>query len=130
MTMSPTAVGTNWPDLHSEVIIDTNNPWRVETNFLGTNTSTTVAITLNGRTLNYIGGYGEDRRWWSGLPDGYEVLATLTDPYLPDTGMTGVLRTDIKILTVTAIPICKNITMAQTLTFSTHHLGPARIGGV
>jgi hypothetical protein len=61
----------------------------VETNFLGANTATTVAITLNGRTLDYIGGYGEDSDG-DGLPDGYEVLATLTDPYLPDTGMTGI----------------------------------------
>ena len=88
VTMRPTLVGTNY-QIYTQDQSSTNNPWRVETNFLGTNSATTVAITLNGRTLSYIGGYGEDSDG-DGLSDGYEVLATLTDPYLPDTGMTGI----------------------------------------
>ena len=88
VTMSPTLVGTNY-QIYTHDQSDTNNTWRVEANFLGTSSATTVAITLNGRSLDYIGGYGEDSDG-DGLPDGYEVLATLTDPYLPDTGMTGI----------------------------------------
>jgi hypothetical protein len=88
VTMSPTLVGTNY-QIYTHEQSDTNNTWRVETNFFGTNSATTVAITLNGRNLDYIGGYGEDSDG-DGLSDGYEVLATWTDPYLPDTGMTGI----------------------------------------
>lgn len=87
VTMSPTKVGTNY-QIYTCEQGDPTMTWRVETNFLGTSSATTVAITLNGRSLDYIGGYGEDSDG-DGLPDGYEVLATLTDPYLPDTGMTG-----------------------------------------
>ncbi len=88
VTMTNTAVGTNY-QIYTHDHSDTNSTWIVETSFPGTNNATTVAITLNGRTLDYIGGYGEDSDG-DGLPDGYEVLATLTDPYLPDTGLTGV----------------------------------------
>ncbi|MGD0814627.1 MAG: hypothetical protein ABSA83_13555 [Verrucomicrobiota bacterium] len=87
VTMWPTAVGTNY-QIYTCLQGDPTLTWRVETNYLGTNTATTVAIALNGRSLNFIGGYGEDSDG-DGLPDGYEVLATLTDPYLPDTGLTG-----------------------------------------
>jgi len=86
-TITPTLVGTNY-QIYSHDESDTNNTWIVETNFVGTNTSTTVPIYLNGRTLCLIGGYGEDSDG-DGLPDGYEVLATWTDPYLPDTGLSG-----------------------------------------
>jgi hypothetical protein len=86
VTMSPTVVGTNY-QIYSQA--STNGAWIVETNFLGTNTATTVAIYKNGRTLSLIGGYGEDSDGDS-LPDGYEVLATHTDPFLPDTGLTGI----------------------------------------
>ena len=88
VTMNPTLVGTNY-QIYTEDQTDTTHTWRVETNFLGTNSATTVAIALDGRSLAYIGGYGEDSDG-DGLPDGYEVLATLTDPYLPDTGLTGI----------------------------------------
>jgi len=88
VTMSPTLVGTNY-QIYTCEQGDPTMTWRVEANFLGTSSATTVAITLNGRSLDYIGGYGEDSDG-DGLPDGYEVLATLTDPYLPDTGMTGI----------------------------------------
>jgi hypothetical protein len=86
VTMSPTGVGTNY-QIYSQA--STNGPWIVETNFQGTNTSTTAAIYKNGRTLSLIGGYGEDSDG-DELPDGYEVLATHTDPYLPDAGLTGI----------------------------------------
>jgi hypothetical protein len=86
-TITPTLVGTNY-QIYSHDTSDTNNTWVVETNFVGTNTSTTVPIHLNGRTLSLIGGYGEDSDG-DGLPDGYEVLATWTDPYLADTGFSG-----------------------------------------
>jgi len=88
VTLSPTLVGSNY-QIYSQVQSATNGPWIVETNFLGTNTATSVLIYLNGRSLSLIGGYGEDSDG-DGLPDGYEVLATHTDPYLPDTGITGI----------------------------------------
>ncbi len=87
VTFSPTKMGSNY-QIYSQVQSVTNGPWIVETNFLGTNTSTTVAVYLNGRSISLIGGLGWDTDGDS-LPDGYEVLATLTDPYLPDTGITG-----------------------------------------
>ncbi len=84
-TMWPTAVGTNY-QIYSQS--SSNGAWSVETSFVGADTATTVSISINGRTLSLIGGYGEDSDG-DGLPDGYEALATLTDPYLPDTGLTG-----------------------------------------
>jgi hypothetical protein len=87
LTMSNTVVGTNY-QIYSQIVSTTNGPWIVETNFLGTDTATTVAINLNGRSLNFVGGSGEDADGDS-LPDGFEVLSTLTDPTLPDTGLTG-----------------------------------------
>jgi hypothetical protein len=51
--MSNTVVGTNY-QLYTRNYGDPNNTWRVETNFVGTNKTTTVAITLNGRILDYI----------------------------------------------------------------------------
>jgi hypothetical protein len=86
VTLSPTAVGTNY-QIYSQAA---TGPWVLETNFVGTNISTTVPIYLNGRTLSLVGGYGEDTDG-DMLPDGYEVLATHTDPYLADTGLTGIL---------------------------------------
>jgi Alpha/beta hydrolase of unknown function (DUF900)/Bacterial TSP3 repeat len=84
VTMSPTVVGTNY-QIYTQA--STGGPWVAATNFLGTNTSTTVALYVNG-PVSVIGGYGEDSDG-DELPDGYEVLATHTDPYLPDTGLTG-----------------------------------------
>jgi hypothetical protein len=85
VTMWPTSPGTNY-QIYSKA--GATNAWIVETNFVGTNTNTTVAVYLNGRTLSLVGGDGEDQDG-DGLPSGYEVLATLTDPLLPDTGQTG-----------------------------------------
>jgi hypothetical protein len=87
VTLSNTLVGSNY-QIYTRLQSDTNNTWIVETNFFGTNTETSVMITLGGRSLFFVGGYGEDSDG-DGLPDGYEVLATLTDPLLPDTGLTG-----------------------------------------
>ena len=87
LTLSNTLVGSNY-QIYSKDMSVTNGAWRVETNFLGTNTATQITIPLNGRTLAFIGGDGEDPDG-DGLPSGYEVLATHTDPLLADTGNTG-----------------------------------------
>jgi pimeloyl-ACP methyl ester carboxylesterase len=87
LTLSNTFVGTNY-QIYSKNMSVTNGAWRVETNFLGTNNATQITIPLNGRTLAFIGGDGEDPDG-DGLPSGYEVLATHTDPLLADTGNTG-----------------------------------------
>jgi hypothetical protein len=89
LTMSTTQIGTNY-QIYSKDLSVTNGAWRLEQSFVGTNSATTVAVVLNGRTLAFVGAYGEDSDG-DGLPDGYEVLSTLTDPYLPDTGFTGVI---------------------------------------
>jgi hypothetical protein len=87
LTLSNTLVGSNY-QIYSMDMTVTNGAWRVETNFLGTNTATQITIPLNGRTLAFVGGDGEDPDG-DGLPSGYEVLATHTDPLLADTGNTG-----------------------------------------
>jgi hypothetical protein len=87
LTLSNTLVGSNY-QIYSKDMSVTNGAWRVETNFLGTNTATQITIQLGGRTLAFIGGDGEDPDG-DGLPSGYEVLATHTDPLLADTGNTG-----------------------------------------
>ena len=88
LTLSNTFVGSNY-QIYSKDLSDPNSAWRVETSFLGTNTATQITIALNGRTLDFIGGDGEDPDG-DGLPSGYEVLCTLTDPLLADTGNTGI----------------------------------------
>jgi hypothetical protein len=88
LTLSNTLVGSNY-QIYSKDMSVTNGAWRVETNFLGTNTATQITIPLGGRTLAFIGGDGEDPDG-DGLPSGYEVLATHTDPLLADTGNTGI----------------------------------------
>jgi hypothetical protein len=87
VTMVNTVAGMNY-QIYTRIIGDSTLTWRVETNFVGSNTATTVPVYLNGRSLRYVGGFGEDSDG-DGLPDGYEVLCTLTDPLLPDTGLTG-----------------------------------------
>ncbi len=104
VTMWPTVVGTKY-QIYSQA--GTGAPWIVETNFIGTNTSTTVALYLNARTLSLIGGYGKDSDG-DGLPDGYEVLATHTNPYLADTGMTGISN-GYRTRTATATAIWRSI---------------------
>jgi hypothetical protein len=87
LTLSNTLVGSNY-QIYSKDMSITNGAWRVETNFVGTNTATQITIPLNGRTLAFIGGDGEDPDG-DGLPSGYEVLATHTDPLMADTFNTG-----------------------------------------
>jgi hypothetical protein len=89
VTIWGTGAGTNY-EIYSHNTSDTNGTWIVETNFPGSNGSTTVPVSLNGRSLRLIGGSGADSDG-DGLTDGYEVLCTWTDPLLPDTGNTGVL---------------------------------------
>jgi hypothetical protein len=83
LTLSNTLVGSNY-QIYSKDLSVTNGAWRVETNFVGTNTATQITILLGGRMLAFIGGDGEDPDG-DGLPSGYEVLATHTDPLLADT---------------------------------------------
>jgi hypothetical protein len=87
LTLSNTSVGSNY-QIYSKDMSVANSAWRVETNLLGTNNATQITIQLAGRTLEFIGGDGEDPDGDS-LPSGYEVLCTLTDPLLADTGNTG-----------------------------------------
>ena len=87
VTMSNTVAGSNY-QIYSQERGDTNDTWIVETNFIGSNLVTSVPVYLNGRSLILVGGDGADSDG-DGLPNGYEVIATWTDPLLPDTGMTG-----------------------------------------
>jgi hypothetical protein len=89
VTMWPTVIGTNY-QIYSKDYSVSNSAWRVEVSFVGTNTVTSVEVSINGRDLGLIGGYAEDDDG-DGLPTAYEVLATLTDPLLPDTGQTGII---------------------------------------
>ncbi len=87
VTMSNTIAGSNY-QIYSQERGDTNDTWIVETNFIGSNVVTSVPVYLNGRNLKLVGGDGADSDG-DGLPNGYEVIATWTDPLLPDTGITG-----------------------------------------
>jgi hypothetical protein len=84
LTVSNTWIGSNY-QIYTKT---SSGPWIVATNFVGTNNPTIVALTTNGVPLSLIVGDGADPDG-DGLPSGYEVLATHTDPLLPDTGLTG-----------------------------------------